>query len=113
VLVALAIGPALLGDAMAGAKKAAGAKKTGEIAVLAHDRWIDTLRGTVKNFSAAPAKDVTILVQFVDGKRKALGTQQVGVGALGPGEQASFEAAIEERNRAATSYVFKVHALWP
>jgi hypothetical protein len=49
----------------------------------------------------------------VDGKRKTLGTQQVSVGALGPGEQASFEAAIEERNRAATSYVFKVHALWP
>jgi hypothetical protein len=107
VLMAAAIGVMLLND------PAAGAKKKGEIVVLGHDRWLDTLRGTVKNFSSAPARDVTIVVQFVDGKRKALGTQQVSVGELGPGEQASFEVAIEQGNRAARSYAFKVHAIWP
>jgi len=107
VLAALAIAMVLVGD------PAAGAKKKGEIVVLGHERWIDTLRGTVKNFSPGPAKDVTILVQFVDGKRKALGTQRVSVGELGAGEQASFEVAIEQQHRAATSYAFKIHALWP
>jgi hypothetical protein len=107
VLAAAAIGVMLLSDPVAGAKK------KGEIVVLEHDRWLDTLRGTVKNFNTASARDVTILVQFVGGKGKALGIQQVNVGELRPGEQTSFELAIEEKNRAAKTYVFKVHAIWP
>lgn len=90
----------------------AAAKKGGDLVILEHDRWLDTLRGTVKNFSKQTAKDVTLVVKFLDGKRKPLGTQRVSVGDLKSGEQRSFDLSIEERNRAAKSYEFTTHAIW-
>jgi hypothetical protein len=86
--------------------------KNRDLAVLDYERWIDTLKGTVKNFSKSSARDVTVVVRFLDKKKKALGTQRVGVGNLQSGDQGSWSLAIEERNRSATNYVFEVHAIW-
>ncbi len=86
--------------------------KNRDLAVLDYERWIDTLKGTVKNFSKSSARDVTVVVKFLDKKKKALGTQRVSVGNLQSGDQSSWSLAIEERNRSATNYVFEVHAIW-
>jgi hypothetical protein len=105
----------VLAAASAHAAKAvnkAPAGKNRDLAVLEYERWIDTLKGTVKNFSQGSARDVTVVVKFLDKKRKPLGTQRVNVGDLGSGEQNSWSLPIEERNRPATSYQFEVHAIW-
>jgi predicted polyphosphate/ATP-dependent NAD kinase len=86
--------------------------KNRDLAVLDYERWIDTLKGTVKNFSKSSARDVTVVVRFLDKKKKALGTQRVSVGNLQSGDQSSWSLAIEERNRSAANYVFEVHAIW-
>jgi hypothetical protein len=86
--------------------------KKGDLVVLDYERWVDTLRGTVKNFSKANARDVTVVVKFLDRKKKELGTQRVNVGDLRSGEQSSWSLSIQERNRAATRYEFRVHAIW-
>src|SRR5574342_645982 len=88
------------------------AAKSRDLVVIDHERWLDTLKGTVKNFSKASARDVTVVVKFLDRKRKTLGTQRVSVGDLRSGEQSSWSLAIQERNRPATSYQFEVHAIW-
>jgi hypothetical protein len=108
VLVVLAAAPAL--SATAVQKKPTG--KNRDLAVLDHERWIDTLKGTVKNFSKASARDVTVVVRFLDKKKKVLGTQRVNVGDLQSGDQSSWSLAIQERNRQATNYQFEVHAIW-
>jgi len=82
------------------------------LVVLDHERWLDTLKGTVKNFSKRSARDVTVIVKFFDKKKKALGTQRVSVGDLRSGDQASWSLAISEKHRAATHYEFETHALW-
>lgn len=93
---------------------AAGAsRKSRDLVILDHERWLDTLKGTVKNFSKAPARDVTVVVRFQDKKKKVLGTQRVSVGDLRSGDQSAWSLAIQERNRAATHYAFEVHAIWP
>jgi len=111
VLLALA----LLAAAPAQAAKAVTKPPTGrnrDLVVLDYERWIDTLKGTVKNFSKAAARDVTVVVKFLDRKKKVLGTQRVSVGDLWSGDQSSWSLAIQERNRPATNYVFVVHAIW-
>ena len=75
----------------------------------AGSRW---LKGIVKNYSKASARDVTIVVKFLDKKKKVLGTQRVSVGDLASGGQSSWSLAVQERNRPATSYQFEVHAIW-
>jgi len=85
----------------------------GTLVVVEHERWLDTLKGTVKNFSKNKARDVTVIVRFQDKRKKPLGVQRVSVGDLGSGEQAAFSLAIDERNRPATGYQFEVHAIWP
>jgi hypothetical protein len=107
-LVILAAAPAL--SATAAQKKPTG--KNQDLMVLDHERWIDTLKGTVKNFSKASARDVTVVVKFLDKKKKVLGTQQVNVGELRSGDQSSWSLAIQEQNRLATNYQFEVHAIW-
>jgi hypothetical protein len=82
--------------------------RKGDLVVLDHERWIDTLKGTVKNFGKAPARDVTLLVKFLDRKNKVLGTQRVSVGDLGSGEQRSWSLPIVEKNRPAVRYEFEV-----
>lgn len=104
LLVALVAGG--LADAASRATK-------GTLVVVEHERWLDTLKGTVKNFSKNKARDVTVIVRFQDRRKKPLGVQRVSVGDLGMGEQASFSLAIAERNRPATDYRFEVHAIWP
>jgi hypothetical protein len=108
VLVILAAAPALA--ATASQKKPTG--KNRDLMVVDHERWIDTLKGTVKNFSKASARDVTVVVKFLDKKRKVLGTQQVNVGELRSGDQTSWSLAIQEPNRLATNYQFEVRAIW-
>jgi hypothetical protein len=86
--------------------------KSRDLVVLDHERWLDTLKGTVKNFSKQSARDVTLVVKFLDKKRKPLGTQRVSLGDLRSGDQTSWSLAIGEKQRAATHYTFETHALW-
>jgi len=86
--------------------------KKRDLVVLDYERWLDTLKGTIKNFSKGSARDVTVVVRFLDQKKKVLGTQRVSVGDLRSGDQSSFSLAIQERNRSAKSYQFEVHAIW-
>ncbi len=106
----LAVGLAIL-VAAAGPALAAKAKSR-DLVVLDTERWLDTLKGVVKNFSKASARDVTVVVKFFDQKKKPLGTQRVGVGDLQSGEQYSWSLAIEERNRPAKHYEYTVLAIW-
>jgi hypothetical protein len=111
--VGLAVGLLLIG-LLAGTSATAGTKsKKGDLVVLEHDRWLDTLKGTVKNFSKAPARDVTVVVKFLDQRKRPLGTQRVSVGDLRSGDQSAFSLSIAEKNRPAKSYQFEVHAIWP
>ena len=105
VLIILAVVP--VRAATSGSKS-----RNRDLAVLEHERWIDTLKGTIKNFSKSNARDVTVVVKFLDRKKKPLGTQRVSVGDLQSGEQSSWSLPIEERNRQATTYQFEVHAIW-
>ena len=82
-----------------------------DLTVVEHERWLDTLKGTVKNFSPGSARDVTVIVKFLDKKNKPLGTQSVSVGDLGPGHQSSWSLAIKEKHRPAVRYQFEVHAI--
>jgi hypothetical protein len=66
----------------------------------------------VKNFSKSSARDVTIVVKFLNRKKTVLGTQRVTVGDLRSGNQTEWSLAIQERNRPATQYQFMVHAIW-
>jgi hypothetical protein len=104
----------LLALLLAGTTATAGTRsKKGDLVVLEHDRWLDTLKGAVKNFSKSPARDVTVIVKFLDQRKRPLGTQRVSVGDLRSGDQSAFTLAIAEKNRPAKSYQFEVHAIWP
>jgi len=83
-----------------------------DLVVLDHERWLDTLKGTVKNYSKRPAREVTVVVKFFDRKKKALGTQRVNVGDLRSGDSSSWSLPIAEKNRSATQYTFETHAIW-
>jgi len=91
---------------------AAGVAKNRDLVVLDHERWLDTLKGTLKNFSPLPARDITLVVKFFDKKKRSLGSQRVSLGDLRSGDQTSWSLAIEEKLRAATHYTFETHALW-
>ena len=101
MILVTAAGPALAAKA-----------KTRDLVVLDTERWLDTLKGVVKNFSKASAREVTVVVKFFDKKKKPLGTQRVSVGDLQSGEQNSWSLAIEERNRPAKHYEYTVLAIW-
>ena len=88
-------------------------KKGNDLTVIDYERWLDTLKGTVKNFGPDSTRDVTVMVRFVDKKNKVLGLQSVSVGDLGPGHQSSWSIAILEKNRPAVRYDFEVHAMKP
>jgi len=94
---------------------AAGAatEKNRDLVVVGHERWLDTLKGTVKNFSKSMARDVTVVVKFYDKKKKPLGVQRVSVGDLRSGDQSDWSLAVDEKNRPATKYEFQTHAIWP
>ncbi len=105
----------VLAVAPAHAAKAVNKVPTGknrDLAVLDYERWIDTLKGTVKNFSKGSARDVTVVVRFLDKRKKVLGVQRVSVGDLRSGDQSSWSLAIQDKHRPATNYQFEVHAIW-
>ena len=110
VLLALVVHAAAPGHAAKAVTRAPSGKNRD--LVVEYERWIDTLKGTVKNFSKGSARDVTVVVKFLDKKKKVLGTQRVSVGDLRSGDQSSWSLPIQERNRPATSYQFEVHAIW-
>ena len=111
--ICLAFG--VLSSAPAHAAKAVKKAPTGksrDLVVVDYERWIDTLKGNVKNFSKVSARDVTVVVKFLDKKKKELGTQRVTVGDLRSGDQSAWSLPIADKNRQATSYKFEVHAVW-
>ncbi len=96
-----------------------------DLVVLNSERWIDPLKGTVKNLSAARAEEVIVVVRFFGqalshtpsqkskpGPRQELGQQTAQVVALDPGQEAPFELDISEKHRTATSFKFEPHAIW-
>ncbi len=117
--VMLALAGAFLVEPSALAAKAASkpatksSKKGSDLTVVDYERWLDTLKGTVKNFGPGPARDVTVMVRFLDKKNKVLGMQNVSVGDLGPGHQSDWSIAIVEKNRPAVRYDFEVHGIKP
>ena len=98
---------------LAAAQPGWAASRSRDLVVVGHERWLDTLKGTVKNFSKQSAREVTIIVKFYAKKNKTpLGTQRVSVGDLRSGEQADWSLAIAEKNRPAGRYDFEMHAIW-
>ena len=98
-----------------------------DLVIIHSERWIDTLKGTVKNVSADRAQDIVIIVRFYGdpgastparrprrpARRQELGQQTARVAALDPGQEAPFEVEIAEKHRKATFYKFDPHAIWP
>ena len=98
-----------------------------DLVIIHTERWIDTLKGTVKNVSADHAEDLVIIVRFYAesgtlgptrrprrrASRQELGRQTARVPALGPGQEVPFEVEIAEKYRKATFYKFEPHAIWP
>lgn len=96
-----------------------------DLVILNSERWIDTLKGTLQNVSAARAEEVIIVVRFfgqtpshtrpqksTSVPRQELGRQTVKIVALDSGQEAPFEVEIAERHRMATSFTFEPHAIW-
>jgi hypothetical protein len=96
-----------------------------DLVILRSERWIDTLKGTMKNISAKRAEEVVILVRFFgqtpsqSGSKKSrsassreLGRQTVKLAAIEPGEEATFEVELADTHRTATSWKFEPHAIW-
>jgi hypothetical protein len=96
-----------------------------DLVILNSERWIDTLKGTIKNMSADRAEEVVIVVRFSGGTatpvrpygrrhttRQELGRQTVKLPPLDPGQEVPFEVEIAEKHRTATSFKFEPHAIW-
>ncbi|MDE2483747.1 MAG: hypothetical protein KGL32_00655 [candidate division NC10 bacterium] len=96
-----------------------------DLVILKSERWIDTMKGTIKNMSADRAEEVVIVVRFFDGTatparphrrkhttRQELGRQTVTLPPLDSGQEAPFEVEIAEKHRTATSFKFEPHAIW-
>lgn len=96
-----------------------------DLIILHSERWIDTIKGIVKNMSADRAEEVVIVVRFYGDavtttrppRRKPvraheMGQQAVKIAALDPGQEASFEVEIAEKHRKATSFKFEPRAVW-
>ncbi len=95
----------LLAAAVAGAASA-------DLLVTESERWIDTVKGKVKNFAGKPARDVTLVVKFYDRWKKGMGKQTVKVGTIPSGEEKAFSFEIREKYRKAESYDFTPRAVW-
>lgn len=96
-----------------------------DLVIVHSERWIDTLKGTVKNVSADRAQEVVIVVRFYGQpatptrayrrrpvRHQELGQQIVRIPRLESGQEAPFEVEITEKHRKATSYKFDPHAIW-
>ena len=97
-----------------------------DLVIVHSERWIDTLKGMVKNVSRDRAENIVIVVRFYGdsgtttpvhrprrpARRQELGQQTAKVGTLNPGQEAPFEVEIAEKHRKATTYKFDPHAIW-
>ncbi len=96
-----------------------------DLVIVSSERWIDTIKGTVKNVSADRAEEVVIVVRFYGdavsatrphtrkpARHQEMGQQTVRMAALEPGQEAPFEVEIVEKHRKATSFKFEPHAIW-
>ncbi len=96
-----------------------------DLVIVDSERWIDTIKGTVKNVSADRAEEVVIVVRFYgdaastarssgqkSAGRREMGQQTVKMATLEPGQEAPFEVEIAEKHRKATSFKFEPHAVW-
>lgn len=96
-----------------------------DLVILNSERWIDTVKGTVKNVSADRAEEVVLVVRFFGearshagprrrkpAPRQGLGQQTVKLPSLDPGQEVAFEVEIAETHRGATSFTFEPHAIW-
>ncbi len=98
-----------------GALASAGTRgKNSDLVIQGWERWIDTLKGRVKNFSPTVAHEVTVVVDFRNAKGKVVERKTAKVGSLQPGEEGAFEVEIPEKLRTlqALTYKFTAHALW-
>lgn len=116
--MAFALGVSLLPCVASAANK--------DLVILHSERWIDTIKGTVKNVSANRAEEVVIVVRFYGepgtiaparrarrpARRQVMGQQTTQMAALEPGQEAPFEVEIAEKYRKATSFKFEPHAIW-
>jgi hypothetical protein len=96
-----------------------------DLVILHSERWIDTIKGTLKNVSSDRAEEVVVVVRFFGdavspakpyrsrpGRAHDVGQQTVRVMALDPGQETPFELEIAEKYRKATSFKFEPHAIW-
>ena len=96
-----------------------------DLVIVRSERWIDTIKGSVKNVSADRAEEVVIVVRFYgepvtnspvrrrgSTRHQEAGQQTVRVMALDPGQEAPFEVEIAQKHRKATSFKFEPHAIW-
>jgi hypothetical protein len=86
--------------------------KAKDLVVLRSERWVDTIRGTLKSLAAAPAEEVVVVVKFRDRKKTLLGTETVKVGPLQPGEERDFQVPMPDKVRKATTWEITPMARW-
>jgi hypothetical protein len=96
-----------------------------DLVIVHSERWIDTIKGTLKNVSSDRAEEVIVVVRFFgdagspakpyhrgSARSHDVGQQTVRVMALDPGQETPFELEIAEKHRKATSFKFEPHAIW-
>ena len=86
--------------------------RTADLVVLRSERWIDTVRGTLKSLASAPAEEVVVVVKFRDRRKAVLGTETVTLGPLAPGEEREFQVPMPEKVRKASSWEITPRARW-
>ncbi len=91
---------------------AAAQSRTADLVVLRSERWVDTVRGTLKSLAAVPAEEVVVVVKFRDRRKAVLGTETVTLGPLAPGEEREFQVPMPEKVRKATSWEITPRARW-
>jgi hypothetical protein len=114
LILAVVAGAGLAAIAWPAAPARAGAARgrDRDLVVLRSERWIDTVRGTLKSLAAVPAEEVVVLVKFRDRRKAVLGTETVTLGPLAPGEEREFQVAMPEKVRKATSWEITPRARW-
>jgi len=79
-------------------------RRSRDIRVVRSERWIDTVRGAVKNVASRAAQEVVLDVRLRNARGTVLGTETVRVGPLGPGEEKEFQLSLPEKVRSATRW---------
>ncbi len=87
--------------------------KNEDLVIIEYERWIDTIKGSVKNFNSAVARDLTIVVTFRSEKGGLIGRQTEPLGDLDSGESISFNIKIQARHTKASRFGIRPIAIWP